>query len=142
MIVLDTTALVYPVGTEHPAREPTRRLVDAIGAGRVHASTTAEVVQEFAHVYARRRSRPAAARHARRYAALLSPLLPITADDLEFSLSLFERHPQLGPFDALVAAVAITHRADALVSADSGFAAVPRLNHIAPGTAAFDRLVG
>ena len=47
MIVLDTTVLVYAVGAEHPLREPNRRLIDAIATGRVDATTTAEVIQEF-----------------------------------------------------------------------------------------------
>ena len=53
MIVLDTTALVYAVGGEHPMREPSRRLVEAIAAGRIEATTTVEVIQEFVHVRAR-----------------------------------------------------------------------------------------
>lgn len=69
MIVLDTTVLAYAVGAEHPLREPSRRLVAAIGDGRIAATTTVDVVQEFAHAYARRRARAAAAAHARRYAA-------------------------------------------------------------------------
>ena len=36
-MVLDTTVLVYAVGAEHRFRTPTRRLVEAISAGRVRA---------------------------------------------------------------------------------------------------------
>lgn len=35
MIVLDTTVLVYATGTEHPLREPCRRLVDRAGVERL-----------------------------------------------------------------------------------------------------------
>ncbi len=47
MIVVDTTLLVYAVGTEHPLRDPSRKLIDAVAAGRVDATTTIEVIQEF-----------------------------------------------------------------------------------------------
>ncbi len=57
MILLDTSVLVYAVGGEHPLREPCRRVVNEIGAGRLAATTTVEVIQEFAHVRARRRGR-------------------------------------------------------------------------------------
>lgn len=80
MIVLDTTVLVYAVGGDHPLAGPCRRLVDAIGEGRLEATTTAEVIQGFVHVRARRRTRHDAAELGRSYAELLSPLLAVSAD--------------------------------------------------------------
>lgn len=130
MIVLDTTLLVYAVGTAHPLREPSRRIVRAVRDGLLDARTTAEVIQEFAHVRSRRRSRQDAVELARRYATLLAPLLPTTSDDLDDGLSLFQRHPELGAFDSVLAAIAIARGAVALVSADGGFAEVPGLRHV------------
>src|SRR2546422_121951 len=57
VIVLDTTVLAYAVGTEHPLRDPCRRMVAAILDGSITATTTIDVIQEFAHGYARRRPR-------------------------------------------------------------------------------------
>jgi predicted nucleic acid-binding protein len=141
VIVTDTTILLYAVGAEHEYAEPSRRFFDAVVAGRLSATTTVEAIQEFAHVYARRRSRTEARRHAQRFAELLSPLLASDTADLSVALRLFERHSELGGFDALLAATALSHEAEALLSADTGFAAVPRLRHVAPGTPAFERLV-
>ena len=45
-------------------------------------------------------------------------------------------------FDAVLAAVAIGRRADALVSADRAFAAIPGLTLIDPATPAMRRLIG
>src|SRR5712692_6654561 len=70
VIVIDTTILSFAVGTDHPFRDPTRRLVSAIAARRVEATTTPEVIQEFAHVRARRRDRADAVAVAQRYAEL------------------------------------------------------------------------
>lgn len=61
MIVLDTTVLIYAVGTEHRFRDPCRELIEAIRTGKVAATTTVEVIREFAHVRARRRGRSDAA---------------------------------------------------------------------------------
>lgn len=52
MIDLDTTILVYAKGADHPLRDPCRRLIAAIEEGRVLATTTSEVIQEFVHVRA------------------------------------------------------------------------------------------
>jgi predicted nucleic acid-binding protein len=141
VIVVDTTVLVYAVGEEHPLREPCRRLLTAQGEGRIQATTTIEVLQEFVHVRARRRARSDAAALARSY-AIAFDLLSTTVDDLDLGLDLFERHPRLGSFDALLAAVALNRGAEALVSADGSFADVSGLAWVDPVSPAFSRLFG
>lgn len=120
MIILDTGVLIYAVGEEHPLREPCRRLIAAQGDGRVDAATTVEVIREFAHVRARRRSRTDAAALARDYKTALT-LLVTQAEDLDLGLTLYEQHPTLGAFDAVLAAVALNRHATALISADRAF---------------------
>jgi predicted nucleic acid-binding protein len=141
VILLDTTVLSYAVGMDHPLREPCRRLLRAHGDGRIEAATTIEVVQEFVHVRARRRSRPDAVALGRRYTTALS-LLVARADDLDLGLTLFERHPALGAFDAVLAAVALNQRVEALVSADRAFGEVPNLPWVDPATPNLDHLIG
>lgn len=141
MIVVDTTVLVYAVGTEHPLRDPSRKLIDAIAAGRVDAATTVEVIQEFVHVRARRQGRTDAAKAGRNYAELFAPLLVMPTAIVDAGLRIFERTTSLGVFDSFLAATALASGADALVSADQGFASVPRLAHVVPGSAEFDRLL-
>lgn len=142
MIVLDSNVLLYAVGGDHPLAAPCKRLVDAIGAGRARASTTPEVIQEFAHIYARRRSRREAASLGQRYVGLLSPLLIVEGADLTEGLRIFERHPGLGAFDAVLAAVALGRKAEALVSADRGLAGIKGLRLVDPATPALDDLLG
>ena len=133
MIVLDTTVLVYAKGTDHPLRDPCRDLIAAIADGRLEATTTVEVIQEFVHVRARRRDRTDAAALGNDYAALLSPLLPVSAEHLRSGLALFESSENLGAFDAVLAAAATD--SDALVSTDSGFAKLPTIRHVVPDKA-------
>lgn len=140
MIVLDTTILAYAVADEHPLREPCRRVLAAHGQGRVEATTTVEVIQEFTHIRARRRSRTDAANIARHYLGAFSVLVA-TPDDLDRSLNLFEHHSELGAFDALLAAVAMNRGAEALVSADRAFASVPDLRWVDPATPALLNLI-
>ena len=141
MIILDTTVLAYAVGEEHPLREPCRRLLAAHASGTIEATTTVEVLQEFAHVRARRRSREDAVNLTRLYVVALGPIVTTTAD-LDAGLTLFGQHPELGAFDAVLAAVALSRGAEALVSAVRAFASVPELAWIDPATSAIDRLVG
>jgi len=141
VIVLDTTVLVYAVGAEHPLRDPCRRLLQAHADGLIEATTTVEVIQEFAHVRARRQTRTDAVELARQFRDAFG-LLVTTADDLDLGMTLFEAHPTLGAFDAVLAAVALERRAEALVSADHAFDAVPGLTVIDPATPALAMLLG
>jgi predicted nucleic acid-binding protein len=141
MIFVDTNVLLYALGVEHPAREPARRILAAVGEGHAHATTTTDVIQEFAHVYSRRRPRSDAARHALRYVALLAPLSVVGQAELERALGLFERYEGLGAADAVLAATAQASEAQALVSADRAFAAVDDLRFVELGSSAFDRLL-
>jgi uncharacterized protein len=135
VIVLDTTVLIYAVGDHHAFRDPCRQVVEAVRTGHLEATTTVEVIQEFAHVRARRRDRADAAELARAYLELLSPLLVAEERHLVEGLQLFERHPQLGSFDAVLAATAQASAATALVSADAAYGVVPRLRHVVPDPA-------
>lgn len=140
MIVLDTTVLVYAVGTDHPLRAPCLRLLDGVRGRQVEATTTIEVVQEFVHVRAQRRTRQDAAALGRDFARLLAPLLAPTASDLIDGLGIFESQPTLGCFDSTLAATCLS-RSGKLVSADIAFANVPGLVHLVPGTPQLDALL-
>lgn len=132
MIVLDTTVLVYAAGTEHPLRDPCRRIVDAVAQAALTATTTVEVVQEFVHVRSRRRDRDDAAELGLACADLLSPLLTVSGDDLRAGLRLYRHANRLGAFDAVLAAAALAAQAEALLSADGAFAEVVGLRHLVP----------
>jgi len=141
MIVIDTTVLVYAKGDDHPLREPCRALIAAITGGHVEATTTVEVIQELAHVRARRRGAADAAALARDCAELLSPLLMLEREHLDHGLSLFESVDRLGAFDAVLAAATLRAGPAELVSADGAFADVPDLSHVVPDVAGVDSLL-
>jgi predicted nucleic acid-binding protein len=133
VILLDTTVLVHALGDDHPLRQPCRALIDAIGDGGLRATTTVEVIQEFAHVRSRRHGRADAAALARRFADLLSPLHGLDEDDLRVSLDLFVAHDSLGPFDAVLAATVLRNdHIDMLVSTDRAFGHVRDLEWADP----------
>jgi len=68
-------------------------------------------------------------------------MIATTAEDLDRGLGLFERHPDLGAFDAVLAAVALGREADALVSADRGFASIAGLPWVDPASVELERLI-
>jgi predicted nucleic acid-binding protein len=140
VIVLDTNILMYAAGRDHPLRDGCRRLIEAIGGGIVRATTTVSVIEEFMHARGRT-DRAAASKIATDFATLLTPLLVVDADDLHAGIRLFEREGRLDAFDAVLAATAIRHDADALVSADRAFSAVRGLRYIDPATDGLNELL-
>jgi len=127
LLLLDTTVLVYAKGADHPLRQPSRDLIQAIAEQRIDATTTPEVIQEFVHVRARRRGREEAAAIGRDYAELLSPLVSVDSTHLERGLALFSSLEDPGAFDSVLAAVALETGAR-LVSADEAFKKVRGLH--------------
>ena len=82
MLVLDTSVLVYASGADHPLREPAVRLLRDVVASRVSATTTPEVLQQYAHVRARHRDRADAFAQAERFAELPGPLTVVNTRDV------------------------------------------------------------
>jgi predicted nucleic acid-binding protein len=132
MIVLDATVLVYAKGSDHPLRDPCRQLIKAVEDGDLFATTTPEVLQEFAHIRSRQRGRADAACLAQAYADLFSPLLAVEEAHLRAGLLVFEKHSELGSFDSVLAATASLAGADALVSADRAFSVLDFPRHVVP----------
>ncbi|MBV9120023.1 MAG: type II toxin-antitoxin system VapC family toxin [Chloroflexi bacterium] len=139
MILIDTSVLHYAVGSDYPLKDPCVRIIQRL-APTGSVATTFEVVQEFMHVFSRRRPRELAVDLARSYAIALQ-LLPVTSDDLQLGISLFEAIPGLGGFDCVLAAVALNRHVEALVSADRGFGEVDGLPWLDPRSPDLARLV-
>lgn len=133
MIVLDTTILSYAVGGDHELREACRDIVGMVRRRQLAGTTTIEVIQEFTHVYSRRRPRAEAVEKARDYVRLLSPLLATDTDALLLGLSLYEAEgARLGSFDAVLAAATMRSGARVLVSADRKFTGLPGVRSFNP----------
>lgn len=136
MILLDTTILVYAVGADHALQQPCSDLLELVAEGSVRATTTLEVIQEFTHIRAQRRSRRDAATLGRNYAIGLAPLVQPELGDLLDGLELFRRLTSLGSFDAVLA-VSAQRRGWLLASADRAFARVSGLTHLDPASSSF-----
>ncbi len=136
MILFDTTVLVYAVGSEHALRSASLGVLTLVRDGEVRGTTTFGVIQEFAHVRARRRSRSDAVALARDFVNGFAPLARPEVDDLLEGLELFRRSRVLGAFDAVLAVTA-RRRGWALASADRAFRHVRGLHHLDPASPAF-----
>jgi predicted nucleic acid-binding protein len=113
------------------------QIVAALGAGRLTATTTVEVIQEFVQVRGRRRFRGDAAALGADIATFLSPLLPVGIDDLRAGLEIWKEQDRIGAFDAVLAGTAMSVGAS-LVSADRAYATIAGLVHCLPDALELD----
>jgi predicted nucleic acid-binding protein len=131
VILIDTTVLVYAVGSGHALRSD---LPTALGGARRGTHRACDHRRGAAGIHtcpARRRSRGDAVDLTRLFAEALT-VIETAPEDLEHGLALFLAHGHLGAFDAVLAGVAIRRGAESLVSADRAFNAVPGLTYVDP----------
>ncbi len=132
-LFLDSNVLLHAAGGPHAHREPSRRVLAAVGAGDVQLHLSVEAIQEFVHHRMRRCSTAEAVAAAR--ALRESSILHAFDDDvLGQALSLIELTTIRGR-DAVHAATALKAGFTSIVTTDSDFASVPGLRPITPESA-------
>lgn len=123
---------LYARGSDHPYREPCRRLLDAVGRGRFRLDASTELIQEFLHILLRRGiSRDQALEEA----GEVRRLCRVTAFDnqvLAMALTMIRKYPGLGVRDAVHAATAVVAGIDKILSADQVFDGLDELERVDP----------
>lgn len=132
---------MYTSGDDHALKAPCTQIMALVAEGKLEAVTTPEAIQEFAHVFARRRGRRAAFERATAYATLLAPLRVSQPGHLEVGLQIWSDNEHLGAFDAVLAAIALDTNYQTLVSADRAFDSIPGLNVVYPDATGVASLV-
>ena len=122
MTFADTNIFVYAVGAPHPLRmEAWRFLVGSRRAG-IPLCTSAEVLQELAHVFlrvGRRRSFDSAIALISRFDVTVWPL---ERDDVLLARQLHERHPHLSARDLCHLATCLRRGVSEMMTFDQGLA--------------------
>lgn len=135
--VFDTTVFIYAIGGDHPYRDPCRGIVARAQREPVEGGTSAQVIQELAHIVLRRTGDGGRARvEACAAAAFCRPVYDLEWPDLQRALDLVASAPDLDVADAVSAATALNRGIGAILSADRDFDAVPELERIDPADAA------
>ena len=131
MTFVDTNVPVYAVGNPHPLKDVAQAFFNRAMETGTPLCTSAEVLQELAHVYLR----------VRRYAhfdaaiALLTrfsvEILPLEAEDVSLARQLHEQHPNLSARDLCHLATCQRRDISGLMTFDEGLAAAWAGSHTA-----------
>lgn len=130
--LIDANVFIYARGQPHPYRDPCRRLLANVRAGREHANTDTEALQEVMYIYWYRRREEIGLRYLDRLLNLFEAPFSVDHAIMLGARSVLGRHPRLDPRDAIHAAVVITHRLDGVISTDRGFDRIPGVTRFDP----------
>lgn len=129
---LDAAVFMYSVGREHPLREPCRTVLRQVRAGRLDATTSAEVVQEIHHRYRSIRRPEFGQALAQEVMDTFAPVLPITHAVMRRVAVLADRYPRLGARDLVHVATCIVEGIETIITPDTGFDVVTEVRRVDP----------
>ncbi len=122
MILLDANVLMYALGRPSPLRDPCRDILAAASAPSASViNADVEALQEILHVADRRGDRARGVAAVRSLREMFHEPVVLTGPDIDRAAALMDEYPCLSARDAIHAAVALNHEADAFVSADKAF---------------------
>jgi predicted nucleic acid-binding protein len=129
-VFVDTAVIIYANGADHPLRDPSRRVMRAVGDGELDAVTSSEVVQEILHRFISIRRHDDGQRIATLTMDAFAPVLPITHASMRRVPGLARRYPSLSARDLVHVATCVHEGIVEIVSPDRGFDAVAEVRRI------------
>ena len=121
MRLIDTNVIVYTVGSVHPLKEASERILSDIAAGTLAANLDVEALQEVLHLYSSRGERKKGFRTIEHLLMLFPNPFPIAREEIERARDLMMEHSFLVCRDAIHAAVVQTHDLEGIITADKVF---------------------
>jgi len=135
-VFIDTAVIMYAAGADHPLRPPCRRIIAAVGAGKLEAVVSVEVVQEILHRYLSLRRPDIARSQATEVMDLFAPVVPISHALMRRVPDLAAAYPGLAARDLIHVATCIHEGIGEIISPDRAFDDVREVRRIDP--AAFE----
>lgn len=142
-VIVDSAIPLHAEGAGGPLRDPCRAVMEAIGAGRLEAHASVELIQEYSHVRRRRGTTVAALAERVELLRRALRLIAFEPDHIPDVLRLLRANPQLEVRDAVHAAAAAAEGIDVIVTPDADFDGVENLHRVDPrDLAAVEGLLG
>ncbi len=127
MIFVDSNIPMYLVGSPHPHKADSQRLLEAASAAGERLVTDTEVLQEILHRYVAIDRRDAIQPAFDAILGVVDEVFTVTLPDIENAKTIVLGKKQLSARDALHAAVMGREGVSRIMSFDAGFDALPGL---------------
>jgi predicted nucleic acid-binding protein len=131
-VFIDAAVVMYASGADHPYRAACRAILEAVGAGRLDAATSVEVIQEIGHRYVSIRRPELAHELTAATLDLFAPVLPITHAVMRRVPDLMVRYPRLDSRDLVHVATCVHEGISQIISADRAYDTVAEVKRIDP----------
>lgn len=132
MILVDANVFMYAAGTDHPLKEQSCRLLEAVASNSIQAGVDAEVLQEILHRY-RALNRWEEGRKLYDLVRVVVPVVvSVSVEVLDQARALLDAVDTLSARDALHAAACFVVGADGFCTFDRDFDRIPGLRRIEP----------
>ena len=121
---------MYVAGREHPHREPARRFLERVKAGKVEGCTSTEVLQEILYRYTAL-GKPDLARDVYTLFVDLCPVVfSVDLADTDLACDLLSEVADISVRDALHAAVMRNHDVESIATFDADFDRITGIRRI------------
>jgi predicted nucleic acid-binding protein len=121
MVFIDSNVPMYVAGRDHPLREPSRRFLQDVAAGRTDACTSTEVLQEILYRYSALKRLDLARQVYELFVQICPSVFPVTLADTDRAKDLLLEQPEPGARDAIHVAVMLNNGVRRVASFDAGF---------------------
>lgn len=125
MIFVDSNIPMYLIGSTHPHKRDSQRILERCIADRERLVTDAEVLQEILHRYAAIERRDAIQPAFDALLGVVDEVFPVDLDAVERARTVLLGHARLSARDALHVAVMEQQGVKRILSFDSGFDGFP-----------------
>lgn len=96
MVFIDSNIPMYVAGREHAHREPSRRFLQAVSAGRIEACTSTEVLEEILYRYSALKRLELARQVYDLFVQICPSVLPVTLAETDRARDLLLKHRTRG----------------------------------------------
>ena len=132
MNLIDANVFIYARGQPHPYRDPCRRLLADVRAGRQTANTDTEALQEVMYVYWYRRREDVGLRYLDRLLTLFQAPFSVDHAIMLGARLVLGTHTRLDPRDAIHAAVVLQYGLEGIISTDRAYDAIAGVTRFDP----------
>jgi len=127
---VDSNIPMYVAGRDHPLRDPSRRVLERIGAGDLDACTSTEVLQEILYRYSALARLDLAREVYDLFVRICPVVLPVTLADTDRARDLLVGGTGISARDAVHAGVMLNNDVTTIVTFDAGFDRVPGVKRL------------
>jgi predicted nucleic acid-binding protein len=129
-VFIDSNIPMYVAGREHPNREPARRFLERVKAGKVEGCTSTQVLQEILYRYTALGNRDLACDVYTLFVDICPVVLGVDLADTDLACELVGEVPGISVRDAIHAAVMRNHDLESIASFDEDFDRIAGIRRI------------